>query len=576
MGKFPEYKRQVAASALNAPTPVVNNSSIGPGIAALGQGIASFGVGLGQMVAAREREDERAQREADALKVNVAKQKAVNLIDERTRAFTKLQGDNAISGSAQALTDFQDALKAIGEELSPSQRAMFEPAELASMGQFKGGVDDHTTKQAAQVRKNSDESILKLQTSNATGALLRGDMDSFEVAKAAALGQIDELSRQQGDTPVLKQAREFEFISGLHMASIESLLGAGNAGMAAQMLHEWDRTLDQNKVASSNLRQRVDNAVTGSNADTIMQEAWRKSGGDTDVAEAEIAKDSTLDPRVRELAIVKVRKYGEANFEALKAADSSTLATIGQTIGIAQGRYTLEELLNSEEFGALKTQEMRTKAINLTNAAIRSRRAEASGQASIDQEEWYRFLEAVEDNPDLADEGYDINSLHSNTSPKMRARMGAELANVRTRNMAKRSLPAGEFGKVIDANIPEGMDKDKATVLRKSYLDMLQNWRAENGGKNPPRKDVEEFFEKEKQKVEGTRKWWKPWSDDRTLQELRVLGKADPGVLPAPTRTIPPKAGDTVRVKFPSGAVRPVKREELDDAVKNFGGVIVQ
>ncbi len=569
MGKFPEYKRQVAASALNAPTPVVNNSSIGPGIAALGQGIASFGVGLGQMVAARKREDARAQREADALKVNVAKQKAVNLIDERTRAFTKLQGDNAISGSAQALTDFQDALKAIGEELSPSQRAMFEPAELASMGQFKGGVDDHTTKQAAQVRKNSDESILKLQTSNATGALLRGDMDSFKVAKAAALGQIDELSRQQGDTPVLKQAREFEFISGLHMAAIESLLGAGNAGMAAQMLHEWDRTLDQNKVASSNLRQRVDNAVTGSNADTIMQEAWRKSGGDTDVAEAEIAKDSTLDPRVRELAIVKVRKYGEANFEALKAADSSTLATIGQTIGIAQGRYTLEELLNSEEFGALKTQEMRTKAINLTNAAIRSRRADASGQSDRDQFEWYNFLQSVEDNPDQADEGYDVNSLHSNASPKMRARMGAELANRRTANASGRSLPPGEFNKVIYENIPAGMDRDKAEVLRKSYLDMLQDYRTQNGGKNPPRKDVDEFFEKEKQRVEGTRKWWKPWSEDRTLQELRTLGQA--GEIPALPRQAAPASASTGKtpMKDESGRVWDVPNDKVAEAEKN-------
>lgn len=557
MGRFPEYKRQVSATALDSPSAVVANASIGQGIAALGQGISNLGAGVGTLIARREAEDDRAAREADALRVNVAKEQIARASQNRLDSVLRLRGQSAIDGSGQAIKDLQDEIKGIRESLSPRQQALLQPIELQQLMTFEHASNVHVGQETDQLKKSTNEAILTLQASNAAGAIVRGDMDSFEVAKAAGLGQIEQLSADSGDTPAVKQAREFEWVSSLHLASIESLLGAGNAGMAAQMLYEWDKTLDQTQVVKSNLRQRVEAAVTKQNAETIMMDAWRKSGGDVDTAEAAIAKDSTLDPKVRELAVVQVRKYGEAQLEALTAADKQVLATIGETIGRAQGRYKLEELLASEDMGRLRTQEMRTKAINMANAAIRARRSDASGQGDRDQVEWYDFLQRIEDDPDLADEGYDINGMHSNASPKLRAKIGAELARRRTGNEARNSLPPGEFSKTIDANIPADMEREKAETLRKAYLDMLQDYRTQNGGKNPPRKEVEAFFEKEKQKVNGSRKWL--WGDDYTLQQQRLRDKVkEPPRLPGGG-----DGSELVRVRLSSGQVGRMPRNKV-------------
>ncbi len=494
--QLPTYERQVRAAPLNAPQAQVVNASNAQGIEALGRGIQQFGTGLA--IADRHQDHEAAK--ADALRVDVVKaqiaQQKQSMLEGKSGFLTTMTGENAIKNSDGYKTQFKSFADTLAKDLSPVQRAQVEPVLISEMTSFGHVIDLHTHQQQTQLREATDKAILTTKANETASAAARGDVAGIDDAFGAALGHFDQMAERDKMPPDIRAAKLQEYTSSARIGVLETLMGTGQAGLAAQYLHEWGASLNQDDLNKSRLRERIDGAVVKGQADDIAASAWARSKSDADQALAAVSKDTTLDPRVRDAALDRVRKLGDQYVEDIKKTDAPKVSSVLERIASGRGGYSLTDLENDQDALALRGQDAKTK---LTQAVTAEQRRYSSDAAvrrvarTADEQAVESFKAQMFDDPDTAAD-IDVTSAHPGVSEKARNEMRGMQQKQRERDQRgadkeKKASQVGfsEFSQMVKARAPKSAE-DK----RKLYA-IAQQWVEDNPGAT--RADAKKFLD---------------------------------------------------------------------------------
>lgn len=580
--KLPVHERQVRSAPLQAPSAQVVNASIAPGINAVGQGIERLGAGIGSYEARQEHERQRQAAKADALRVDVVSQqiseaKRQLLEDPATGFLTTKFGQAAITDSDSVKDYFEKHAKHLAKDLSPSQRAALEPITLHESSSLGHAVDQHVSKQSDLLEQQTSQAIFTGRANDASSAALRGDMDAAEEAIGAGLGHIDELAQRNGWTQPIRDVKEREFTASARQGVIETLLGGNQPGMAAQLLHEWGGSLNQDKVNDSKLRERIEGAVVKSQAEEIATGAWGMSKRNAADAELAVSKDETLDPRVRDLAIGLVRKRSDEFNEAQKRADGEVLARIGETVARGRGKFTIDELSSNPDFLELRTQAARTNALRMVNAEKLHKTG--GGGNTEGKEALQNYLTLVATDADAALD-VQVASRYAGVPKFWRDKILEQQGKLGTAEGKKEAVALGEFNDWVKGKLGQ-VSKQYRGAAQGEMLDAYERYKKDNGGKPMPRADAEKiiadmFADGMEEHFFGNKR--------RTRIESQLRGETwiPPKDAPAPTAAQPaPPKSDIVWMREPPRAdgkpqrMLQVKPAEVEKYQK-LGATVVQ
>jgi hypothetical protein len=577
--KLPSYERQVRTTPLQAPQAQVVNASIAPGLDALGKGIQQLGAGL----ARAEYHKEVQQHRDDSLAVNVAVAELGvakrQLLEEGDAAFLGKLGQNAINESKSYKEQLANYAKVVRQKLSPAQQAMLEPIIIGEVDAFDRAVDGHVSKQKSILEEESTKAILNGKASEAASAALRGDMAAMDDAFSAAEGQLDDMQVSQGWTPVIRAEKERLYKSGARMGVLETLLGAGDAQRAAQLLAQWGGELDQDKLNDSKLRQRIEGAVVKQQAEGTAALAWGLSKNNLADAEKRINEAGIEDDKARELALDLVRKQAHEYDQGLRRADGERMGRITEAIARGRGRVTLAELDAHPDMIAMQRPESRAAMVEAMNAEARRKSLDgkvSGGQKAKDAAAELEFLHVVADDPDAA-RVVNISERFAGTSPAAQKRMLERQIRLDTAEGKKQAIALSEFNRLATAEMA-WMNKGEAKKTRGELLSDFVAYELEHGAPMPRTEALKAIeYRAAKVKIDGLL-----WDSDGTRAQADAQGKKwiPPKDAPAeklPDITAPPKVqkSDIVWMRAPDGGMLQVQPSDVAKYEK-LGAKVVQ
>lgn len=495
--QLPTYERKVGTAPLQAPHPQVVNASTAPGLAALSQGIERLGAGIGHYAAHQEAAQARETAKADDLRVDTLKEdiaEAARQLREGPEGgfLTTKEGQDAITESNSYKEQLANYINVAKQKLTPAQQAAFEPVAIHEMSAFGHAVDQHVHQQTVILREKTSEAILKGKASDAASAAVRGDMAAVDDSIGAGQGQIEKDSAHL--PPEVRNEKLRAYTASTRQGVIETVLGAGNAQQASQLLEQWGSALDPDKLNDSKLRQRVASAYEGQQANGTAQLAWGLSKNNLDDAERRINDSGIEDPKTRELAISSVRKMADDYDKRQAAADSDDLGRIDDVIARGGQSLSLDELRNNDSYLRLRRPGAQAKAETRWWVEQRHRRGggDAAAQRTRDQEAEFEFTGLAGDDPDAARE-VNIADRYSDVRAPTRKRMLERQQKLDTAQGKKESVDLGEFRDWVRGKLP---------AVSKGYQDRVlgdltteyERYKANNGGKAMPRAEAEKVL----------------------------------------------------------------------------------
>lgn len=326
--KIPEATQEVRPTGLSVSSPVPQTApDYSPGVRALGQ---AAGAAAGAY--------QKAQEEADALRVNeslVKYQRGLNdkllgrqlgPIDaafegkERVDGFLQVRGLDASKASGQLLDDLEADLQKVAGELHPRQREAF----LARARQLQVGAEQRVTTHVVQEGEKAKVASLKARQAEALRSIY-ADPTSNDWNVSAT--QVEEALRVMASSPEEAESTVKDWQGQVAVQRISSLLSAGDVGSAQRV---FDESRDVLGTATDDVKALLERQQKAAQKTALTAQAtgevqrWvraaRTPGGYTDASKvlAQLQDFPADDPR-REAIEVEVRQQLHVESERRKA-----------------------------------------------------------------------------------------------------------------------------------------------------------------------------------------------------------------------------------------------------------------